>query len=146
MIRDARQADIRADIYSLGATLYYLLTGGPPFQGTSLYDILQAHRSVDATPLNLVRPEVPVELAALVAKMMVKEPGSRFQASSEVAEALAPFLEPGANSGYGSSPNASGVQQADPYPAVLCGRRYPNARTRPRAPSPSFDGSRRDAL
>ena len=44
-ISDARRADIRADIYSLGCTLYYLLTGGPPFQGTSLYDILQAHHS-----------------------------------------------------------------------------------------------------
>ena len=44
-IADARRADIRADIYSLGCTLYYLLTAGPPFQGTSLYDILQAHHS-----------------------------------------------------------------------------------------------------
>ena len=78
-IGDARKADIRADIYSLGCTLYYLLTGGPPFQGTSLYDILQAHHSMDAKPLNLARPEVPVELAALVAKMMAKEPDRRFR-------------------------------------------------------------------
>ncbi len=78
-IVDAQKADIRADIYSLGCTLYYLLTGGPPFQGTSLYDIFQAHHSMDAEPLNLVRPEVPVELAALVAKMMAKEPARRFQ-------------------------------------------------------------------
>ena len=47
-IRDAQSADIRADIYSLGCTLYYLLTGGPPFQGDSLYDIFQAHHSMDA--------------------------------------------------------------------------------------------------
>ena len=45
---DAQKADIRADIYSLGCTLYYLLAGGPPFQGKSLYEILQAHHSIDA--------------------------------------------------------------------------------------------------
>ena len=78
-IRDAQSADIRADIYSLGCTLYYLLTGGPPFRGDHLWDVYQAHFSMDASPLNLVRPEVPVELAAVVAKMMAKEPGRRFQ-------------------------------------------------------------------
>ena len=80
---DARKADIRADIYSLGCTLYYLLTGGPPFEGTSLYDILQAHHSRDAHPLNLAQPQVPAELAELVAKMMAKEPARRFQAPGE---------------------------------------------------------------
>ena len=58
-ILDAPHADIRADIYSLGGTLYYLLTGRPPFQANSLYDIYQAHISRDADPLNLVRPDVP---------------------------------------------------------------------------------------
>jgi serine/threonine protein kinase len=94
-IGDARRADIRADIYSLGCTLYHLLTGGPPFKATSLYEILQAHHSTDATPLNLARPEVPVELAALVAKMMAKEPERRFQAPNEVAQGLKPFFKPG---------------------------------------------------
>jgi serine/threonine protein kinase len=92
-IRDARGADIRADIYSLGCTLYYLLTGGPPFQATSLYEILQAHHSMDALPLNLTRPEVPVELAALTARMMAKEPKRRFQEPKEVAHALLPFFK-----------------------------------------------------
>jgi serine/threonine protein kinase len=92
-IRNAQSADIRADIYSLGCTLYYLLTGGPPFRGASLYDMLQAHFSMEATPLNLARPEVPGELAALVAKMMAKEPGRRFQQPSEVAQALTPFFK-----------------------------------------------------
>ena len=76
-IRDAQSADIRADIYSLGCTFYYLLTGGPPFVGDNLWDLYQAHFSMDASPLNLVRPEIPVELAALVAKMMAKEPHRR---------------------------------------------------------------------
>ncbi len=56
---DAQKADIRADIYSLGCSLYYLLAGRVPFQGNSLYEILQAHHQTEAQSLNLIRPEVP---------------------------------------------------------------------------------------
>jgi serine/threonine protein kinase len=94
-IRDAQSADIRADIYSLGCTLYYVLSGGPPFRGDHLWDVYQAHFSIDAAPLNLLQPEVPVELAALVAKMMAKEPAKRFQEPREVSQALAPFFRTG---------------------------------------------------
>ncbi len=58
-IGNAKEADIRADIYSLGCTLYYLLSGRAPFHAETLYDILQAHHSLDARLLNLVRAEVP---------------------------------------------------------------------------------------
>jgi serine/threonine protein kinase len=88
---DAQAADIRADIYGLGCTLYCLLTGHPPFDGPSLYEILQAHHSTDAKPLDLVRPDVPPPLAAVVAKMMSKEPDGRFRTPREVAESLRPF-------------------------------------------------------
>ena len=91
-IRDAQSAGIQADIYSLGCTLYYLLTGKPPFEAKSLYDLLQAHFSMDAQPLNLTRPDVPVELAALVAKMMAKDIDRRFQTPGAVAESLKPFF------------------------------------------------------
>jgi serine/threonine protein kinase len=101
-IRDAQSADIRADIYSLGCTLFYLLAGRPPFGGENLWDIYQAHFSMDAGPLNLVRPEVPVELAALVAKMMAKDPARRFQTPGEVAQSLTPFFKK-ANAAVNSS-------------------------------------------
>src|SRR5487761_1354918 len=92
---DAHKADIRADIYSLGCTLYFLLSGGPPFQEQSLYEILEAHRKREPKPLSLVRPEIPAELATLVAKMMAKDPTKRYQTPIEVAKALVPFFKPG---------------------------------------------------
>ncbi|MHC5539377.1 protein kinase domain-containing protein, partial [Singulisphaera rosea] len=92
-ILNAQDADIRADIYSLGATLFYLLTGRPPFIANSLYDLYQAHISRDVEPLNLLRPEVPSELAALVSKMMTKDPTRRFQTPAEL-HALTSFFKP----------------------------------------------------
>jgi serine/threonine protein kinase len=125
-ILDAPSADIRADIYSLGGTLYYLLTARPPFQAKTLYDIYQAHISRDADPLNLIRPEVPAELAALVAKMMAKNPARRFQTPGEVAEALEPFFKSSDAGFKGPKPEMS---QASPPSA---GRR-----TATRTPEPN---------
>jgi serine/threonine protein kinase len=111
-ILDAVSADIRADIYSLGDTLYYLLTARPPFKANSLYDIYQAHISREADPLNLVSTEVPVELASVVARMMAKDPAERFQTPGEVAKALTPFMK------KASGGSASGQFQAVPPPAA----------------------------
>jgi formylglycine-generating enzyme required for sulfatase activity/serine/threonine protein kinase len=108
---DAARADIRADIYSLGCTLYYLLAGHAPFQGQSLYAVLQAHHTEQAKPLDQVRPEVPAALAAVVAKMMAKDPGQRYQRPAEVAQALTAFVKPAGRAA------ASTVPAANPSPA-----------------------------
>ncbi|MGH7137575.1 MAG: serine/threonine-protein kinase, partial [Pirellulales bacterium] len=93
--RDAQNADIRADIYSLGCTLYFLLSGQRPFTESSLYDVLDAHQRREATPLDEVRPEIPPDLAFYVAKMMAKSPTERYQTPIEVARALIPFFKLG---------------------------------------------------
>jgi hypothetical protein len=89
--RDSAQADSRADIYSLGCSLYYLLTGHPPFQGAPI-EVLWSHTSREAEPLHQVRPDVPEELSAIVAKMMAKDPAQRYQTPIEAAQALMPFI------------------------------------------------------
>ena len=91
--QDAANADIRSDVYSLGCTLYYLLTGAPPFTGKSHFAILQAHTSTEAPSLTQLRAGVPVELAAVAAKMLAKEPARRYQQPIEVAKALAPIIK-----------------------------------------------------
>jgi WD40 repeat protein len=88
---DSRAADVRSDIYSLGCTLYHLLTGRVPFPGDSVLRKLDGHRRSEPEALRKLRPEVPAELAAVVAKMMAKKPANRFRTPAEVAAALAPF-------------------------------------------------------
>jgi serine/threonine protein kinase len=92
-IIDSQKADSRADIYSLGCTLYYLLSGHAPYPDLPLQDVLKAHRSRDARPLEEVRAEVHAELSMLVARMMAKDPASRFPEPAEVAVALSPFFK-----------------------------------------------------
>jgi serine/threonine protein kinase len=92
-ILDAATADIRADIYSLGCTLYFLLTGSAPFKGQNMYDILQGHISRKPTSPHELRNEVPPELATIIDKMMAKDANDRYQKPVEVAQALVPFVK-----------------------------------------------------
>ncbi|HEY3787499.1 MAG TPA: serine/threonine-protein kinase [Urbifossiella sp.] len=91
-ILDAQSADIRADIYSLGCSLYFFLTGRPPHQAASLYELLRKHQEEDAQPVNSIHPEIPAEVAAVVAKLMARDPTERFQTPAEAASALEPFV------------------------------------------------------
>ena len=93
---NAHTADIRADIYSLGCTLYFLLAGDVPFPGGALGYKLVRHRMEEPAPLEKVRPGVPPWTAQVVRKMMAKKPEDRFQTPAAVADALACGLRTGA--------------------------------------------------
>jgi serine/threonine protein kinase len=91
-IVNSDEVDIRADIYSLGGTFYFLLTGYPPFYETSRsYHKLIQHLGRSPKPVRSLRPEVPEELAKLVEKMMAKNPWERYQTPAAVVQALIPW-------------------------------------------------------
>jgi eukaryotic-like serine/threonine-protein kinase len=93
-IRNPTAVDIRADVYSLGCTLYHLLAGQPPYPSPSLMQKLLRHQNDPPPPLSQARPEVPGEVAALVEKMLAKQPEERFETPSQVAELLTPHCQP----------------------------------------------------
>jgi serine/threonine protein kinase len=90
--RDSHEVDQRCDIYALGGTLYFLLTGKSPFPDGSPADKMIAHRSRKPTPVRQFRPDVPPALATVIDKMMAKNPDERHESANEVIEALAPWL------------------------------------------------------
>ena len=89
-IVDSR-VDIRADIYSLGGTLYYLLTGKSPFQDGSSSQKIIWHQVRHPKSLRVLRPDVPEAMVQVLEKMIAKEPCRRLQTPIEAANALEPF-------------------------------------------------------
>jgi serine/threonine protein kinase len=86
--QESHTVDIRADIYSLGCTLYFLLTGQVPFPDSALTEKLLKHLLEEPTPVEEFRGDVPGEVLAVIRKMMAKKPEDRFQTPRAVAEAL----------------------------------------------------------
>jgi serine/threonine protein kinase len=83
--------DIRADIYSLGATFFTLVAGRPPFEGNTTQKLLN-HQMKLPPRLSEVDPTVPEKLSNIVMKMMAKKPGERYQTPAEVIAELSPWL------------------------------------------------------
>jgi serine/threonine-protein kinase len=86
--------DGRSDLYGLGCTLYRLLTGQVVFPGRTLNDKLVKRCREEAPPVEGLRPEVPPGLAAVVRRVLARQPPDRYQTAAEVAEALAPWAFP----------------------------------------------------
>ncbi|HZZ82559.1 MAG TPA: protein kinase [Gemmataceae bacterium] len=111
--QSASTADIRADIYSLGCTFYFLLAGHAPFPHGNAIQKVQAHRVLTPRPLKEIRPDVPTELVQVIERMLAKDPADRFQTPAAVAFALARFVK--------SEPATPTQPTAEPPHAVRLG-------------------------
>jgi eukaryotic-like serine/threonine-protein kinase len=86
---DTAAVDVRSDIYGLGCSLYYLLTGRVPFPDRSVPEKMYSHKTRAPAPVSEICPRAPGELLEVLERMMAKEPADRFQTPAEVVEALA---------------------------------------------------------
>ena len=86
--RDPRSVDVRSDLYSLGCTIYHMLTGQPPFPGGTVLQKLLSHREEPAPDVRGLNPGVPADLAAIVLKLMAKDPDRRYQSPEQLVRDL----------------------------------------------------------
>jgi serine/threonine protein kinase len=93
--RDARSADIRADIYALGCVLYHCLTGQPPFAAANAVQKMIQHATEALKPVRAFGVPMPDGLQLVLDMLMAKDPARRFPTPNNAAQALTPFLQPG---------------------------------------------------
>ena len=90
---DSHRVDTRADIYALGCTFYFLLTGHPPYGEGTLTQRLLAHQTKTPKPIKSYRTDVPDAIESLISRMMEKKPNERLQTAQEAATKLERWLE-----------------------------------------------------
>jgi serine/threonine-protein kinase len=94
--RCLHKTDIRSDIYSLGCTFYFLLTGQVPHPGGNSLEKLIRHTTESPKPVSKFRTDVPPEIVAILDKMLARHPSQRYQTPADLAAALEPFAVSGA--------------------------------------------------
>jgi serine/threonine-protein kinase len=91
--RDPRAADVRSDLYSLGCTMFFMLAGRAPFaEGTMVQKLLQ-HQQEPPPSIERLRPDVPRRLAAILGRLMAKDPGERYQRPVDLVADLTAFAD-----------------------------------------------------
>lgn len=86
--KDPRDADLRSDIYSLGCTLYFMLTGSPPYPGGTMLQKLLSHGNAPPPDARVLRPEVSDHMVAVIQKMLAKNPDDRYQTGFDLVADL----------------------------------------------------------
>jgi formylglycine-generating enzyme required for sulfatase activity len=117
--RDSRNADARSDVYSLGCSLYYLLTGRVPFPDGTFTEKMLRHLTEEPPPVEQLQPAVSPALAAVVRTMMARRPEERYQTAAEAATALSVVV--GAGGDLATPPENSPRDVPVPNPASLSG-------------------------
>jgi len=85
---EGQSIDCRSDIYSLGATIYHAVTGVPPFDAPTAMGVIVKHLNEPLKPVRKLNPRVPPKVAAIIEKMMAKDPNNRYQTPSELLQAI----------------------------------------------------------
>jgi serine/threonine protein kinase len=118
--RNSHDVDIRADIYSLGATFYFLLAGKAPFAEGTLNQKLIWHQMKTPTAVRKLRPDAPEAMAMVISRMMAKDAAGRYQTPADVVAALAPWTQT-------ALPPPAPAELPPPRPAARTGRLGRNA-------------------